>query len=59
MKASLRGILVDLVRFELTTSSMPWKRAPNCATGPLVRFFNISHLRSRIAFAGRVARCLQ
>jgi hypothetical protein len=25
---------VDLVRFELTTSSMPWKRAPNCATGP-------------------------
>ena len=27
--------LVDLVRFELTTSSMPWKRAPNCATGPL------------------------
>ena len=26
--------LVDLVRFELTTSSMPWKRAPNCATGP-------------------------
>ena len=28
------GNLVDLVRFELTTSSMPWKRAPNCATGP-------------------------
>ena len=28
------GSLVDLVRFELTTSSMPWKRAPNCATGP-------------------------
>src|SRR5690349_20953157 len=27
--------LVDLVRFELTTSSMPWKRAPNCATGPI------------------------
>ena len=27
--------MVDLVRFELTTSSMPWKRAPNCATGPL------------------------
>ena len=26
--------LVDLVRFEFTTSSMPWKRAPNCATGP-------------------------
>src|SRR5580704_9888145 len=29
------NVLVDLVRFELTTSSMPWKRAPNCATGPL------------------------
>ena len=29
---------MDLVRFELTTSSMPWKRAPNCATGPLGGF---------------------
>ena len=27
--------LVDLVGFEPTTSSMPWKRAPSCATGPL------------------------
>ena len=27
--------LVDLVGIEPTTSSMPWKRAPNCATGPL------------------------
>ena len=27
--------LVDLVGFEPTTSSMLWKRAPNCATGPL------------------------
>jgi predicted hydrolase (HD superfamily) len=26
------------VRFELTTSSMPWKRAPNCATGPRERY---------------------
>ena len=34
-----RNVLVDLVRFELTTSSMPWKRAPNCATGPIVRAF--------------------
>jgi hypothetical protein len=32
--ATLGMGLVDLVRFELTTSSMPWKRAPNCATGP-------------------------
>src|SRR6059036_1675847 len=30
-----RGILVDLVGIEPTTSSMPWKRAPSCATGPL------------------------
>jgi hypothetical protein len=30
----LEGVLVDLVGFEPTTSSMPWKRAPNCATGP-------------------------
>jgi hypothetical protein len=29
------GILVDLDGFEPSTSSMPWKRAPNCATGPL------------------------
>ena|SRR5258708_27162482 len=26
--------MVDLVGIEPTTSSMPWKRAPNCATGP-------------------------
>ena len=38
--------LVDLVGIEPTTSSMPWKRAPSCATGPLVEkpeesnFFN-------------------
>jgi hypothetical protein len=30
---SVRG-LVDLDGFEPSTSSMPWKRAPNCATGP-------------------------
>jgi hypothetical protein len=29
--------LVDLVGIEPTTSSMPWKRAPSCATGPLRR----------------------
>ncbi len=34
------NVLVDLVRFELTTSSMPWKRAPNCATGPREEFFS-------------------
>jgi hypothetical protein len=31
--------LVDLVGFEPTTSSMPWKRAPNCAIGPRMTCF--------------------
>ena len=30
-------VLVDLDGFEPSTSSMPWKRAPNCATGPSLR----------------------
>ncbi len=29
--------MVDLVGIEPTTSSMPWKRAPSCATGPLFK----------------------
>ena len=29
--------LVDLVGIEPTTSSMPWKRAPSCATGPRLK----------------------
>src|ERR1039457_1519083 len=29
--------MVDLVGIEPTTSSMRWKRAPSCATGPLLR----------------------
>ena len=33
-RKSMRN-LVDLDGFEPSTSSMPWKRAPNCATGPL------------------------
>ena len=28
-------MLVDLAGIEPATSSMPWKRAPSCATGPL------------------------
>jgi hypothetical protein len=32
-RSASRG-LVDLVGIEPTTSSMPWKRAPSCATGP-------------------------
>src|ERR1700722_8019060 len=29
-----REFLVDLIGIEPMTSSMPWKRAPSCATGP-------------------------
>ncbi len=28
---------MDLVGIEPTTSSMPWKRAPSCATGPRLK----------------------
>ena len=28
---------MDLIGIEPMTSSMPWKRAPSCATGPLLR----------------------
>ena len=28
--------MVDLIGIEPMTSSMPWKRAPSCATGPLL-----------------------
>src|SRR5512146_1442111 len=34
-KLLILNYLVDLVGIEPTTSSMPWKRAPSCATGPL------------------------
>jgi hypothetical protein len=33
--------MVDLVGIEPTTSSMPWKRAPSCATGPLMQTVKI------------------
>ena len=33
--AKLLKKLVDLEGLEPSTSSMPWKRAPSCATGPL------------------------
>ena len=38
--------MVDLEGFEPSTSSMPWRRAPNCATGPLARFLDSIALRS-------------
>ena len=31
---SRKELLVDLIGIEPMTSSMPWKRAPSCATGP-------------------------
>ncbi len=34
--------LVDLIGIEPMTSSMPWKRAPSCATGPLLRTCSFS-----------------
>ena len=35
--SNLSRELVDLAGIEPATSSMPWKRAPSCATGPLLR----------------------
>jgi hypothetical protein len=34
----LKSLLVDLIGIEPMTSSMPWKRAPSCATGPRASF---------------------
>ena len=45
--------LVDLVGFEPTTSSMPWKRAPNCATGPHEERKPRHKLRANMIFAYR------
>jgi hypothetical protein len=36
-------LLVDLIGIEPMTSSMPWKRAPSCATGPLVAEMQLFH----------------
>jgi hypothetical protein len=37
----LGDVLVDLKGFEPLTSSMPWKRAPNCATGPQTKGYEM------------------
>ena len=34
MSSKSLDLLVDLIGIEPMTSSMPWKRAPSCATGP-------------------------
>jgi hypothetical protein len=50
----VREELVDLTGIEPVTSSMPWKRAPSCATGPLSgRTFSI--LRPAARFVNRTA----
>jgi hypothetical protein len=43
------GELVDLKGFEPLTSSMPWKRAPNCATGPRGMIF-FDHITGALFF---------
>ncbi len=35
---------MDLIGIEPMTSSMPWKRAPSCATGPQVNFSSLHEL---------------
>ncbi len=41
-KATLRLLIVDPERFELSTFSMPLRRAPNCAMGPFLHIFLFS-----------------
>ena len=35
--------MVDLIGIEPMTSSMPWKRAPSCATGPRAAGMQLSY----------------
>ena len=39
--------MVDLIGIEPMTSSMPWKRAPSCATGPHAAGMQLSYCRRR------------
>ncbi len=52
----LWGDLVDLVGIEPTTSSMPWKRAPSCATGPTCCEGQLLLFNSRLALRLRQTR---
>ncbi len=45
--AKLLRYLVDLIGIEPMTSSMPWKRAPSCATGPHKEGCNFSIFAAR------------
>ena len=51
--SELLKVLVDLVGIEPTTSSMPWKRAPSCATGPLFMRGQLLWFNSRLASTRR------
>ena len=42
---------MDLVGIEPTTSSMPWKRAPSCATGPLCGDTKVVERNTSLIFA--------
>jgi hypothetical protein len=50
----VRGYLVDLIGIEPMTSSMPWKRAPSCATGPLGDNLSILADAARQVNTGRI-----
>jgi hypothetical protein len=54
--SKLLGDLVDLVGIEPTTSSMPWKRAPSCATGPHSYRRRLPSFNSRLASPLRQTR---
>jgi hypothetical protein len=47
---------VDLVGIEPTTSSMPWKRAPSCATGPQLQSIKEKTRRKCRVYSRRYAR---
>jgi hypothetical protein len=50
--------MVDLVGIEPTTSSMPWKRAPSCATGPILNFNCLTNLRFQLSKTGSTERSM-
>jgi integrase len=47
---SRKELLVDLIGIEPMTSSMPWKRAPSCATGPRTARKQLSYFRPGYPF---------
>ena len=54
-RSKLLRELVDLVGIEPTTSSMPWKRAPSCATGPLFGDTTTRPLRTALSILADLA----